>query len=224
VLAVEITEVRIKLMPLQNDKLRAFCSITIDDAFVIRDLKVIEGNKGPFVAMPSRKLMERCARCGGKNHHRAAYCNECGLRLEPGRVSKAAPSRQKLHADIAHPINSRSREHIQRRILEQYEGELEKAKDPNYQPSDLDVFDEDSLCDGGYEEASPATNGVDAQREPAEMGGPRSFAPESSSDGARRVRAMPQVSAERERPAFEPKPRIRSESESEDNFGAGLFS
>jgi len=56
---VEITEVRIKLMEDNsgsNERLQAFCSITFDDMFVIRDLKIIEGAKGFFVAMPSRKL------------------------------------------------------------------------------------------------------------------------------------------------------------------------
>ena len=72
---MEITEVRVKLVTGKNDKLRAFCSITIDNDFVVRDLKVIDGVKGPFVAMPSRKIMERCSRCNGKNHYRAHYCN-----------------------------------------------------------------------------------------------------------------------------------------------------
>ena len=51
---MEITEVRIKLMENPEDRLRGFCSITFDDCFVVRDLKIIEGNNGPFVAMPSR--------------------------------------------------------------------------------------------------------------------------------------------------------------------------
>ena len=51
---MNITEVRIKLMEKSDDRLRAFCSITFDDCFVIRDLKIIEGTTGPFVAMPSR--------------------------------------------------------------------------------------------------------------------------------------------------------------------------
>lgn len=150
---MEITEVRIKLMPMQNDKLRAFCSITIDDDFVVRDLKVIEGMKGPFVAMPSRKLMQRCRRCSGKNHHRASYCNDCGARLDRERRSADPAGRSKLHADIAHPINSRCRELIQKRILELYAGELERAKDPNYRPIELDVFDEDSLRETIHEGA-----------------------------------------------------------------------
>ena len=53
---MEITEVRVKLMEEAGERLQAFCSITLDDAFVVRDLKIIEGATGPFVAMPSRKL------------------------------------------------------------------------------------------------------------------------------------------------------------------------
>ena len=60
---MEITEVRIKLMDDPQDRLQAFCSITFDSCFVIRDLKIIEGTKGSFVAMPSRKLTDHCPRC-----------------------------------------------------------------------------------------------------------------------------------------------------------------
>ena len=148
---MEITEVRIKLVAGGNDKLRAFCSITIDHDFVIRDLKVIEGTKGPFVAMPSRKMTQRCGRCSGKNPHRANFCNECGARLPQPRAGSDPLQRMKLHADIAHPINSRCREVIQRQILEHYSQEMERAKDPHYQPLDLDDFDEDLLLDDGLE-------------------------------------------------------------------------
>ena len=82
----EITEVRVKLSADPRSKLKAFCSVTIDDAFVVRDLKVIEGGKGPFVAMPSRKLSDHCSRCNHKNHLRAAYCNHCGAQLDPERA------------------------------------------------------------------------------------------------------------------------------------------
>ena len=68
---MEITEVRIKLMEDADDRLRAFCSITFDDCFVVRDLKIIDGINGPFVAMPSRKLTSHCPQCGSKNHLRA---------------------------------------------------------------------------------------------------------------------------------------------------------
>src|ERR1700726_3663376 len=68
--AVEISEVRIKLMDDPHERLQAFCSITFDACFVIRDLKIIQGAKGWFVARPSRKLTDRCPRCHCKNHLR----------------------------------------------------------------------------------------------------------------------------------------------------------
>ena len=79
---MEITEVRIKLMEEPGERLKAFCSITFDNCFVVRDLKIIDGTNGPFVAMPSRKLTSHCPGCGMKNHLRAVYCNQCGKRLE----------------------------------------------------------------------------------------------------------------------------------------------
>ncbi|MEM7453694.1 MAG: septation protein SpoVG family protein, partial [Planctomycetota bacterium] len=84
---MEITEVRIKLMEGSEDRLRGFCSITFDDCFVVRDLKIIEGNNGPFVAMPSRKLTSHCKSCRTKNHLRARFCNNCGARLKSGDLS-----------------------------------------------------------------------------------------------------------------------------------------
>jgi stage V sporulation protein G len=132
---VEITEVRIKLMEDNtgsNERLQAFCSITFDDMFVIRDLKIIEGAKGFFVAMPSRKLTDRCHNCGTKNHLRSRFCNQCGSRLDENRAIRDADGRAKLHADIAHPINSMCREKIQGAVLASYADELERAKMPGY--------------------------------------------------------------------------------------------
>ena len=132
---MEITEVRIKLMEDNsgsNERLQAFCSITFDDMFVIRDLKIIEGAKGFFVAMPSRKLTDRCGHCGTKNHLRSRFCNQCGSRLDENRALRDADGRAKLHADIAHPINSTCREKIQASVLASYADELERAKLPGY--------------------------------------------------------------------------------------------
>jgi stage V sporulation protein G len=132
---VEITEVRIKLMEDNsgsNERLQAFCSITFDDMFVIRDLKIIEGAKGFFVAMPSRKLTDRCHNCGTKNHLRSRFCNQCGSRLDENRAIRDADGRAKLHADIAHPINSMCREKIQSAVLASYADELERSKMPGY--------------------------------------------------------------------------------------------
>ena len=67
---MKITEVRVKLLDNQPDKLRGFASITIEDCVVVRDIKIIEGGRGMFVAMPSRKLCDRCPSCAAKNHRR----------------------------------------------------------------------------------------------------------------------------------------------------------
>jgi stage V sporulation protein G len=131
---VVITEVRIKLMDdhHENERLQAFCSVTFDNAFVVRDLKIIEGTKGSFVAMPSRKLTDRCGGCGCKNHLRARYCNSCGHKLDEDRATRDADGRAKLHADVAHPINSACREVIQSAVIKAYQDERERSKLPGY--------------------------------------------------------------------------------------------
>ena len=139
---MEITEVRIKLMEDDSERLKAFCSITFDNCFVVRDLKIIEGTTGPFVAMPSRKLTSHCPQCRCKNHLRAAHCNQCGLRLKDDRAIRDEDGRAKLYADIAHPINSECREMIQNRVVKDYTEELNRAKSPDYVSRD-DVYDFD---------------------------------------------------------------------------------
>jgi stage V sporulation protein G len=141
---VEITEVRVKLMEEPGERLQAFCSITFDDAFVVRDLKIIEGSSGPFVAMPSRKLTAHCSQCGCKNHLRAAYCNQCGSKQREQVAAKDDDGRAKLYADIAHPINSHCREMIQQKVIESYEEEKARAKLPGY-VSSYDDFDVEDL-------------------------------------------------------------------------------
>lgn len=83
---MQITDVRVRRVD-NEGKMRAVASITIDNEFVVHDIKVIEGDKGLFIAMPSRK--------GGNDDYR----------------------------DIAHPINSATRERIQTLILDAYENE-----------------------------------------------------------------------------------------------------
>ena len=86
---MQITDVRVRKVA-KEGKLKAFVSITIDEEFVVHDIKVIEGEKGLFIAMPSKKSMD------GE------------------------------YRDIAHPINSGTRERIQSTILERYEQSLEE--------------------------------------------------------------------------------------------------
>lgn len=140
---MEISEVRVKMVQNKDDRLKGFCSMTIDNEFVVRDIKVIEGTNGLFVAMPSRKMSDHCGKCGGKNHLRAKYCNNCGAQLQENRARKDAKGRMKLHADIAHPINAECRKTIQETIVAAFEEELEKSKQPGYKPVDMDDMDYD---------------------------------------------------------------------------------
>ena len=81
---MQITDVRVRKVA-KEGKMKAVVSITIDDEFAIHDIKVIEGEKGLFIAMPSRKTTD------GE------------------------------YRDIAHPINSETRDRIQKLILEKYD-------------------------------------------------------------------------------------------------------
>lgn len=81
---MQITDVRIRKVE-KEGKMKAVVSITIDEEFVVHDIKIIEGEKGLFIAMPSRKAAD------GE------------------------------YRDIAHPINSNTRDHIQKLILEKYQ-------------------------------------------------------------------------------------------------------
>ena len=173
---MEITEVRIKLMEDNsgsNERLQAFCSITFDDMFVIRDLKIIEGAKGFFVAMPSRKLTDRCHNCGTKNHLRSRFCNQCGCRLDENRALRDADGRAKLHADIAHPINSMCREKIQGAVLSSYAEKLERSKMPGY-VSRYDEYEADEF-DLQYEGQAAAQ--MTAGSEPPLRRGPLAATP-----------------------------------------------
>ena len=84
---MQITDVRVRKIA-KEGKMKAIVSITIDDEFVVHDIKVIEGEKGLFIARPSKKAAD------GE------------------------------YRDIAHPINSTTRENIQRLILERFEQAL----------------------------------------------------------------------------------------------------
>ena len=89
---MQITDVRVRKIA-KEGKMKAVVSITLDDEFVVHDIKVIEGEKGLFIAMPSKKAAD------GE------------------------------YRDIAHPINSDTRENIQRIILERYEKALEEPQE-----------------------------------------------------------------------------------------------
>ena len=199
---VEITEVRVKLMEEQGERLQAFCSITFDNAFVVRDLKIIEGTTGPFVAMPSRKLTAHCPQCGCKNHLRAGFCNQCGGKLREQSAAKDDEGRAKLYADIAHPINSSCREQIQQRVIVAFEEERQRSKLPGYVPS-YDDFD------------------IDAG--PADMPTPRSVQP-TAVQGAEKPRGPHSPPAARvTHTPHSAHASVAPPSVKDDNFGAGIF-
>lgn len=212
---MQITEIRIKLMDDPHDRLQAFCSITFDGSFVVRDLKIIQGTKGSFVAMPSRKLTDRCPRCQSKNHLRAQYCSECGLRLDGDRAVKDNDGRAKLYADIAHPINSRCREMIQQRVLEEYELELVRAQQPGYVCRYDDYGEESFAAADGYDERPVPPVGTNGDRESrhriepaAEAAGP----PHHHTDGLRTENAPAAAGGNTDHRPDEEEP-----------FGAGLI-
>lgn len=130
---MEITEVRIFLKEGQDKKLKAYATLTFDKVFVVRNVKVIEGNKGLFVAMPSRRLKEPCPKCNFKNVVRSKFCNQCGASLpqKPLEPRPAVPpadgARQTEHRDIAHPITTDFREYIQKKVLASYEEDKRKG-------------------------------------------------------------------------------------------------
>lgn len=89
---MQITDVRVRKIT-KEGKMKAVVSITLDDEFVVHDIKVIEGEKGMFIAMPSKKAAD------GE------------------------------YRDIAHPINSGTRELLQRIILDAYEKALNEPEE-----------------------------------------------------------------------------------------------
>jgi stage V sporulation protein G len=88
---MQVTDIRIRRIA-KEGKMKAIVSVTLDDAFVVHDIKVIEGEKGLFIAMPSRRASDGEFR------------------------------------DIAHPINTETREHLQELIFEKYRESLKEAE------------------------------------------------------------------------------------------------
>ncbi len=117
---MEVTDVRIKLSSGGQPRLLAYCTVTFDHCFVVRDVKVIEGNDGAFVAMPSRHPMERCPRCRTRNPVKAKYCSECGKALGES-VRDGADTRLQRHIDIAHPITREMRQKLHEAVMGTYE-------------------------------------------------------------------------------------------------------
>lgn len=123
---MEITEIRVFLKEGQDKKLKAYTTVTFDNAFVVRNIKVIQGANGLFIAMPSRKMKSPCPKCGFKNEKGSKFCNHCAFALPVDKtVHVEETSEQSEHRDIAHPITQQFREYLQRKVLEAYKAEIE---------------------------------------------------------------------------------------------------
>jgi len=92
---MDITEVKVYPVRKPDDKLKAFVTMILDNCFVIRDMKVINGNTGLFVAMPSRKKADG------------------------------------TYADIAHPLNSDMRKHMEELVLKEYQRVISEKGEPD---------------------------------------------------------------------------------------------
>lgn len=95
---MQITDIRIRRIS-KEGKMKVVVSITFDNAFVVHDIKIIEGEKGLFIAMPSRKAAD------GE------------------------------YRDIAHPINSETRDTVQSMVLRRYEELMEEVEDEGGEPA-----------------------------------------------------------------------------------------
>ncbi len=120
---MEVTEVRVFPKEGQDKKLKAYATITFEDAFVVRNIKVIEGSNGLFIAMPSRKNKISCLSCGFKNEIGSKFCNQCGVRINEERDLSAIDVKNE-HRDIAHPITQQFRDYLQQKILSEYSREV----------------------------------------------------------------------------------------------------
>ena len=136
---MEVTEVKIQLRDREDGRLKAYATVTFDNAFVVRDMKIIDGRKGLFVAMPSRKRRVPCSHCGYRNVVGSRYCNRCGANIEKIARSPENLDNRTQHRDIAHPITTEAREYIQGKVIEAYKeekerrggGEVEKPQEPS---------------------------------------------------------------------------------------------
>ncbi|MFQ5462055.1 MAG: SpoVG family protein [Phycisphaerae bacterium] len=158
---MEITDVRVRSLSDTADRLKAVCTVTFDGSFVVRDVKVVDGANGLFVAMPSRKVTISCNSCRHKNVVRAKYCNECGSRLPENQVPPGdLDGRGKLHRDIAHPITSEFRAIVQGKIIEAYQAAVEAYEEPEVEEFEEAVDDDVAVGSEPQTQSTPVTGGA----------------------------------------------------------------
>lgn len=146
---LRITDVRVVLANVGVDgpgKVLAFVSFMFNDCIAVHNVKVVQGNNGIIVSMPSRKVTAHCPNCGINNNLNAYYCNGCAINLgKPRRPPITISGQQRYHQDILHPTCQASRRLIDTAILAAYDAEVEASSQPGYQSPSLCTSDRQPL-------------------------------------------------------------------------------
>ena len=127
---MEITEIRIFPKEGQDKKLKGYATVTFDNCFVVRNIKIIQGLNGFFVAMPSRKSKFPCLKCHFKNDVGSKFCSHCAAVLPSTTQAHTHADEDEHsdakaeHRDIAHPITQAFREYLQKAILDAFTKEV----------------------------------------------------------------------------------------------------
>lgn len=130
---MEVTDVRIHLNSKKKSRVKAFASITFDNSFVVRGIRVMEGDNGLFLAMPSEELRKPCPQCSSWIPVNSRFCPKCGAHL--GENVSTTP--RYASRDIAHPINQETREYITSKVVDAYnQAASETSSAPEEQPSE----------------------------------------------------------------------------------------
>lgn len=122
---MEITEVtpRIQSGP---GRVLAFVEIVLDGVFVVQDIKIVSAPDGrKILAMPDRRLGDRCPCCKVKNPYTNRHCGQCGAAIDPYRAPSGHDGRPQLFADVAFPIDDAFRSKLETRVFASYRLALE---------------------------------------------------------------------------------------------------
>lgn len=170
---MEITDVQVKPISRAQNKLKAFCTVTFDSSFVIKDVRIIEGTKGLIVAMPVKKFTFRCFKCGCHNPLPARFCNDCGRRVKASNIQRNSQTGRPLfQVDVAHPITHELRQKLEDVVIKKYKEALESI--PISPQTEAEEDEAHYLSDqptGNTADSLPTPGGEASQQPPAQQEG-----------------------------------------------------